>query len=166
MICPFCGKENVSSFADTVFHTTGFCCEDCHKDFGVNDGKTLAELENELIYCYFVKKDGEDCKTIEIIKEKEETLLTPTRFHEQKLIAYKKVNIDSLFKTFKKVIFENFFILDWESKEKVDTSKNYYQIILKFENHPMITIQNEKFPPYMNGFDQLFLPFFIEANIW
>lgn len=166
MICPYCGKEKVSVFSDSVFHTRGFHCEDCDKDFGVNDGKTIQSLEQDLKACCFKKNEKDDHKTVEIRKTDEGIILYPTRFKEQKSFSYKKVNIEGLFDTFKKVIFENFFILDWPSIQEVDRTKDYYQIVLEFYNHDTIIIQNNQFPPYLAGFDKLFLPFFIEANIW
>ena len=166
MICPYCGKENVSVFSDSVFHNHGFHCEDCDKDFGVNDGSNLLSLEQDLKACYFKKIEKDDHKIVEIQKKEDGIILYPTRFKEQKSFAYKKVNIENLFSTFKKVIFENFFILDWPNSEVIDESKDYYQVILEFNHHETITIQNNDFPPYLAGLDKLFLPFFVESNIW
>ena len=53
VICPKCGKENTVPFSDIKLNQHGFECQDCHKDFGVDDGKTLKEWEDSLVDFFY-----------------------------------------------------------------------------------------------------------------
>lgn len=166
MNCPNCGSEQVFSYQDEEKNLKGFYCDDCKHTFGLDDGKRFKELEDALIYCSFKKKEGDDYKLVTISQVDDDIILAPTRFLNKKPIAYKKVNVKDFYSMFKKVIFENFFILDWNNEKTIDEEKDYYQIVLKFADREDIIIQGNKFPPYIAEFDKLFLPFFKKGNIW
>ena len=87
VICPHCGKENTVPFSDSVYHTHGYECEDCKKDFGVDDGKKLKEKEDNLVSFSYEKKhkDGEENRVL--IEEKDgKILLEPSVLHANHML--------------------------------------------------------------------------------
>ena len=59
-ICPRCGKGDTIPFSDSVLHTVGFECANCHQDFGVDDEKKKKKREEKGKFSifYFSKTDN------------------------------------------------------------------------------------------------------------
>ena len=113
--CPYCGNSEATPFSDSVYKNHGFECDSCHKDFGVDDGKTFLEHENNLgeFYFRYTEKDGSSL-SVDIKKEADKVYLYPSRIlADKRLQPYEKIEFTEQFEGFKKLIFEQFFILDW-----------------------------------------------------
>ena len=169
IICPKCGKENTIPFSDSEFHTHGFECEDCHKDFGVDDGKMIStyiqdikEFHYERIYKDQIKKE------LTIKFDEHITTLTPTitypnkmkqPIEDQDLTPMKDALLD--------LFFNKCFILDWNRTNLgLLTGKDEsFSITIKFHQKDTITISGtNRFPPYLIVLDQLFEDFFKLEN--
>ena len=89
--CPYCGNSEATPFSDSVYKNHGFECDSCHKDFGVDDGKTFVEHENNLgeFYFRYTEKDGSSL-SVDIKKEAGKVYLYPynlSLFPEDKIIG-------------------------------------------------------------------------------
>lgn len=113
--CPHCGNSESTPFSDSVYKTHGYQCDSCHKDFGVDDGKTLSEHEHNLMEFYFryTEKDGSSMQ-ISIKKEGENVYLYPSKIlTDKRLQPYEKIDFTNQFDGFKQLVFEQLFLLDW-----------------------------------------------------
>ncbi len=113
--CPYCGNGEATPFSDSVFHTHGYECDSCHKDFGVDDGKTIIEHENGLQEFFFrhTEKDGSSIQ-VSIKKEGNQVSLYPSKITEDhRLQPYEKIDFTAQYDGFLKLIFEQLFLLDW-----------------------------------------------------
>ena len=168
-ICPRCGKDNTLPFSDSAFHTHGFECEDCKKDFGVDDGETFKQYEKLLTEFSYKRKDlNGDTKQVVIQKEKETIYLIPSILYANKMLQpFEKVDISSFWPALKKLFFEQIYILDWEENSQ-GLGKEEYEIHMKFflAMRKDISLKGKgKLPPYLIVLDQLFASFFqMEEN--
>ncbi len=167
VICPRCGKENTTPFSDTVFHTHGYECADCKKDFGVDDGKTFSEWEKELNYFEYerVHKDKTKKKLVIAMDEKTgHVMLSPTIVYPNRMMQpIEPQDITESFDVLKQLIFEKLFILDWDriSVGLLLGQDESYSIRMKFTSKPEISYSGtNRFPPYLKVLEQLFSSFF------
>jgi DNA-directed RNA polymerase subunit RPC12/RpoP len=166
-ICPRCGKENTSMFSDSVYKTHGFFCEDCKKDFFVDDGKTIAEHEKHLTDFFYqhTNKDGVTYR-IYIQQVGNKVTLAPSMIKNKMMIPYEKMDITPMWDELKRVLFEKMFILDWDKQlTGFLTGKNdeSYKIEMKYSLavYPDVSYEGRnKFPPYFKVLEQLFANFF------
>lgn len=165
-VCPKCGSENVTPFSDSVYKTHGFECENCHHDFGVDDGKMLDEKISSLISIYYERK-GKDgvSKRIEIKEENKKVTVTPSILYPNKYlqpITPQELPVD-VFTQFKSILVKNIFILDWneENNGLLTLPDETFKVILTFNNNETKTIKGvNKFPPYLVVLDQIVSSFY------
>lgn len=167
VICPRCGKTNTTPFSDSVFHTHGYECADCKKDFGVDDGKSLAEWEDELISLEYERVSKDQTKKKLILKKDEKTgkaIITPSIIYPDKMMQpIEPQDVTQSFDMLKKLIFEKIYILDWNriNVGLVLGKDESFMVRLKFSSKPEISFSGtNKFPPYLVVLDQLFASFF------
>lgn len=167
VICPKCGKENTVPFSDSVFKQTGFECEDCKSDFGVDDGIILHNHIQLLNYFYFTHtlKTGVT-ENITIQKEDNKVVLKLEKVENKILQPYESVDFTNDFENFKSLLFEKLFILDWNKTNiglKVDSDESF-KIILKYEKEyeDYIISGINKLPPYFKILDMIFSTLFTE----
>lgn len=168
IICPHCGKENTSAFSDTVYHTHGYFCEDCHKDFAVDDGKTLLDHEKNLTDFFYQHTDKEGVTYgIYIQKVGDRVTMAPSLVQNKMMTPYEKLDITPMWEELKRVLFEKMFILDWDRELTgflTGTNDESYKIEMKYalSLYPDATYQGtNKFPPYFKALQQLFSGFFV-----
>lgn len=165
VICPHCGKENTVPFSDSVYKTHGFECQDCHKDFGVDDGKTLKAKEKDLSAFYYEHKDKEgECKRIKIEEKDGKVLLEPSILHKNHMLEpIETQDITDMWEKLKVLLFEQLYILDWDRSLTgfVTGRDETYKLILTFKAEDPITYTGvNRFPPYLKALDNLFSYFF------
>lgn len=170
IICPRCGKDNTIPFSDIKDHTHGFECQDCKKDFGVDDGTILKSWEDELICFEYERTQKDQTKKKLIIEEKEgKIFLTPSIIYPNKMMQpIEPVDITDMYSQLKNLIFEKLYILDWNriNVGLLLGNDEEFEIKMKFKNKPTITYSGtNQFPPYLKVLDQLFSGFFeIQEN--
>ena len=165
VICPRCGKENTVPFSDSVYHTHGFECEDCKKDFGVDDGKKLKEKEDNLLSFSYERKHSNGEENRVLIEEKDgKVLLEPSVLHANKMLEpIEPQDISDMWPKLKTLIFEQLYILDWDKTLVgfITPNEESYRLVLTFKDKEEITYTGEnKFPPYLKALDHLFGYFF------
>lgn len=165
VICPKCGNDDVSPFSDIEFHTHGFECHTCKEDFGVDDGKTIKEFEDDLISLQYQKIDKDQTKKRLIIEEENsEYFIKPSIIYPNKLLQpIEPQNIDELWETLKTILFEKLFVLDWNNNLSglMLGKDESFSLILTFKTKGTLTYTGtNKFPPYLTVLEQLFAPFF------
>lgn len=163
--CPRCGKEDTIPFSDTVLKTHGFECQTCHKDFGVDDGHTFSQYEEELLLLEYERIGKDKTKksiTIEFLDDK--TWITPQIVYSNKMLQpIEKQEITPMAESFKKLLFEQLYILDWNriNLGLITGSDESFTLKLKFKHKDSITFSGtNRFPPYLVVLDQLFEGFF------
>lgn len=154
--CPHCGNGESTPFSDSVYKTHGYQCDSCHKDFGVDDGKTLSEHENNLTEFYFryTEKDGSSLQ-VSIKKEGENVYLYPSKIlTDKRLQPYEKIDFTSQFEGFKKLVFEQLFLLDWPKTSTgfVTGKDESFEIRLKYN----LSLYPEDIYRGTNAFPKLF----------
>lgn len=165
VICPKCGKENTVPFSDIKLNQHGFECQDCHKDFGVDDGKTLKEWEDSLVDFFYerVYKDKSK-KRISIQVKEDKVLLCPSIVYPNKMMQpIEAQDITMMWPALKELFFEKIFILDWNriNVGLVTGADESFDIKMKFTSKPDMTFSGtNRFPPYLKVLDQLFESFF------
>lgn len=167
IICPHCGKDHTTPFSDSVFHTTGYECEDCKKDFGVDDGKTLKEYEDSLISFEYERTLKDQTKKKIVVSRNEKTnkvTISPSIVYPNKMMQpVEAMDLTSSFEMLKNIIFEKIYILDWDRNLTglLLGKDESYSIVMKFTSKDEIRlIGTNKFPPYLVVLDQLFSSFF------
>lgn len=165
VVCPRCGKDNTIPFSDIKDHTHGFECQDCKKDFGVDDGKKLHEWEDSLYYFEYERTLKDQTKKKIIIEEKEgKAILTPSILYPNKMLQpIESQDMTAMFPQLKELFFEKIYILDWNriNVGLILGQDESFDLKLKFKNKPDITYSGtNKFPPYLKVLDQLFSSFF------
>lgn len=136
--CPYCGNSESTPFSDSVYKTHGYQCDSCHKDFGVDDGKTLLLHETNLteFFYSYTDKDGVTLR-IEIKKEGDQFYLYPSKIlSDKRLQPYEKIDFTTQFEGFKALLFEQLFILDWPkiSTGFVTGKDESFEICLKYDH--------------------------------
>ncbi len=167
-ICPKCGKENTSSFVDTKDNTHGFHCDDCNLDFGVDDGKKLKKYEDLLVEFFYRKKEKDNTIKEVLIKKtndsKFDLILTVIK-NNQKTVS-EPIDFSSYIDQFKKLLFENLFILDWNnSTSKTSTTGEFesYELDIKFKLGLLPPIKKDginDFPPYEIALESILFSLF------
>lgn len=167
--CPYCGNGEATPFSDSVFHTHGYECDSCHKDFGVDDGKKLKDHEEKLSSFYFryTDKEGESIQ-IKIEKEGDKITLAPSKINKEHLLQpYEKIDFTAQWEGFKKLIFEQLFLLDWP---KVSTGfmtgkDESFEIRMDYESNAFEEdkyIGTASFPKLFPALKNLFACLFVE----
>ena len=168
-ICPRCGKDNTQPFRDKKLGTHGFEGLDCHKDFGVDDGKTLEEYENNLTDFFFTHTDKEGfTKQITIHKESDDKvwLKAATIDKNGRRQPYEPRNIASIYPELKTLLFRKLYILDWDKELLgllLPSGNEKYEIRLSFSLAvlPGKTFTGtNRFPPYFKILPRIFDQFF------
>lgn len=171
IICPRCGKDHTIPFSDSVYKTTGFECEDCHQDFGVNDGKTLEDrirFTNELLFSYTDKK--QDTYKVEILKINEKATLKMTKIFKNKMVQpYTPIDFSNEYQGFVEMLYRQLFILDWprENVGFVTEDAESFEVIIRYTLHAYddVTITGvNQFPVYFKVLDTLFSSLFLEEG--
>lgn len=166
VICPKCGKDDTLPFSDSKFHTHGFECHTCKKDFGVDDGNNIKDYEKSLIsFKYERTYKDQTIKRIEIKKDGEFVYLTPSIVYPNKMIQpIEKQDITFMFEQLKVLLFEKIFILDWNTSSSVGLILPKNEIVdikMDFDGKPQVHIhQMNVLPPYLPVLEQLFSSFF------
>ncbi len=135
--CPYCGNSESTPFSDSVFKTHGYQCDNCHKDFGVDDGKTMTDHEKNLTEFYFRYTDKDQSSLqIDIKKEGDQIYLYPSKIlSDKRLQPYEKIDFSAQFEGFKKLIYEQLFLLDWPKTSTgfVTGKDESFEIRLKYD---------------------------------
>ena len=165
VICPKCGKENTAMFSDSVYKTHGYECQDCHKDFGVDDGHSIAEYIDELTVLDYerISKDKTK-KSIKIELLADKVIMTPAILYPNKMIQpIEKQDITPMGDALKDLLFNKIFILDWNRINigLMTGNDESFSIKLTFKTKdPILLSGTNRFPPYLKVLDQLFEGFF------
>ncbi len=172
MICPKCGSDKTTSFVDVKENTHGFQCENCHQDFGVDDGKKLHQYEDYLSQLYFRKteKDGliREVLVEKISKDDIKLYLTLTQNKVQ--TKAEPIDFAPYFDSFAQLLFEKLFVLDWNENENgilLEEGNSSYELEIRFRMGLLPTIKKtgtNKFPPYEIGLENLFASLFEEME--
>lgn len=167
IICPICGKENTQVFSDSVYHTHGYYCEDCKKDFGVDDGKNIQDHEEKLDDFFYQYQKDEITYRIAIKRIGDKVTLTPSLIENKMLTPFEEMDFTSIYEEFKKVLFEKMYILDWPKNLTgfvTGTNDESYKIQMKYSfsayEDDCYTGTNQ-FPPYFKVLRDMFQKFFI-----
>lgn len=166
IICPRCGKDNTIPFSDIKDHTHGYECQDCKKDFGVDDGKKLKEWEDELTAFSYERtfKDGSKKKLVIKDDGNGKILLSPSIIYPDKMMQpIQPQDITANYPNLKELFFEKIFILDWNriGVGLLLGKDESYEIRMKFKTKPELSFSGtNSFPPYLKVLNQLFEPFF------
>lgn len=162
VICPRCHGEKTSVFSDSVYKTHGYFCEDCKKDFGVDDGKTFKNYEEKMTEFYY-RHTFKDQSTKEItFKKSEKGIQLSASITKDKILSVSDpVAIDDgLYNSLALFAFEKAFLLDWENSMTAFITKDseFYTIEVKFSDPELKPIKKEgyKMPVYLMAFDNLF----------
>lgn len=163
--CPRCGKNNTSLFSDSVLKSTGFFCEDCKKDFGVNTEGELQLKEENLLEFYYkrVTSDGITYR-IHIQDYDGKVLMTPSIVKDKMLTPFESVDFSDMWEQFKSLLFEKIFLLDWNpSLTGFGDGVDSYEVELKYKDkkYPDVLFTGTNlFPPYLIVLDQMFMEIF------
>ncbi len=167
VICPRCGKENTIPFSDSVYHTHGYECEDCKKDFAVDDGKKIKEWENDLLsfeYERVYKNQTKKRILIQVDEKENKVMLTPSIVYpDKKLQPIESQDLTAFYPSLKVLLFEKLFILDWNriNVGLILGQDESFSIKMKFRTKPEITFSGtNRFPPYFKVLEDLFAFFF------
>lgn len=170
IICPRCGKDNTQAFRDQKLHTSGYECLDCHRDFGVDNGKDIEDYEKNLSEFYYSHTDKKGfTKRIRIKKESDgKVLLSASAIDENGFRQpYDPVDVTSFFDKLKDIFFRKCFILDWDRDLTgllLPKGNEKYEIRLIFSSPLLREIKltgTNKFPPYFKIRPVLFGQFFL-----
>ena len=166
-ICPKCGKENTSLFSDTVDKTHGYHCDDCNIDFGVDDGKKINNYESLLSEFYYKKIDKDSTvHEVSIKKIGSSSELVLTLIKDNVKTVSNTIDFSSYFESFKKLLFENLFILDWQDSTNgiiLENNNESYELEIKFRLGLLPTIKKDginSFPPYEIALERILLSLF------
>ncbi len=168
VICPYCGKENTSSFRDKKLKTTGYECLDCHRDFGVDDGKKLEEYQASLTDFFFSYTDKTGfTKQIKIHHGNGVTTLSVSTIDGKGLRQpYEPRDITPIFDELKTILFKKVFLLDWERNLVgllLPSGNEKYEIKLSYGGTlfpDRIFKGVNRFPPYLKALRRIFDGFF------
>lgn len=167
-ICPKCGKENTSTFVDTKDQTHGYHCDDCNEDFGVDDGKKLKRYEDLFTEFFFKKKDKDNSVKEVLIKKNSDSdcsLILTVIKNNQKIVS-EPIDFSSFIEQFKKLLFENLFVLDWiDSTSKKDTNgiTESFELEIRFKLGLLPPIKKDginDFPPYEIALERILFSLF------
>lgn len=165
IICPKCGKSNVSSFYDTVFKTQGYYCQDCNLDFAVNDeNHSLEKKLNKIKSIYFLFQDNKENFKEVIIENNQNKILIINEKKNNKLLKHDIININDEYTKLIDVIFKQFFLLDFPIYKTYDNKINYTSIIINFIDEKKVFNYNQNKPYYVDLIKTIFLSFFEVAN--
>lgn len=164
IICPKCGKEDISYFHDTVYKTIGMHCESCNSDFNVDsEDHTLLNsyISSFISFSYLNRTDLNNY-----------TLFTLTNNHiikVEKVIGgmktYKEFNLEEkLYNSLLDFLIKKIYILDFPfSNIDKEEESDYINIKIEFENKPIIDYKYFKFnPPYIKVMNTLFETLLVE----
>lgn len=162
-ICPICGKEDTLTFMDTVTKEHGFHCEDCHHDFGVDDGSKLSKYEKNLSSFHYESKEKGTVKIVDIVSKGNEATFVLT-LKKPDALSYLKtdpMDFSSDYESFKKFLFENLFFLDWIESNKDSTKEHEKEVTIEciYKLGLLPPIKKEyalSFPPYLVALERLF----------
>ena len=172
MICPKCGSDKTTAFVDVKDNSHGFSCEECHQDFGMDDGKKLARYEDFFSQLYFRKteKDG-TIREVQIEKiDKTDVKLFLTLTEKGVKTSAEPIDFSPYFDSFVKLLFEKLFILDWNDNENgilLEKDNASYELEIRFRMGLLPTLKKvgtNKFPPYEIGLENLFSSLFDEME--
>lgn len=168
-ICPRCGKDNTQPFRDKKLGTHGFECLDCHKDFGVDDGTTIGQYEENLSDFFYSKTDKEGfTRQIKIHKESNEKVMLSASTIDKngRRQPFEPRNIAPIFPELKTLLFRKLYILDWEPELLgllLPSGNAKYEIKLGFSLSVLpekVYKGTNRFPPYFKILPMIFEQFF------
>lgn len=165
IICPKCGKTNVSSFYDTVFKTQGYYCQDCKLDFAVDDENHSLDKKIEKIksFSFLFKDNDENFKEI-IIENNKDKILIINETKDNQPIKHDIININDEYTKLIEVIYKQFFLLDFPVYKNYDNKINYTSIIINFIDEKVEFNYNENKPYYVDLIKAIFSSFFEVVN--
>lgn len=168
VICPRCGKDNISYFHDTVFKTIGAHCESCNHDFNVDseDGSLLNNCISTFSSFYYLnKKDEANYKEVCFNSD---GIITLIENKEKKEIFDTTLNIKDYLDTLLLVLFKKVYILDFPASNiKKEEKLDYIKIELNFKDNKKVSYHYFKLePPYLHVIDELFKPLFMKEQLW
>ena len=161
VICPRCGKDHTSSFVDTKLGTHGYYCEDCRKDFGVDDGKSLKALEEDVASLVYVRHfpDGTTEKMTLLVEEGKKATLYLERAQGKERDVFDPIDFEEFRPGFLSLLFEKCFLLDWpdESGEALAGDDSYtLEVSYRTKSHPFLSKKGSKvLPVYTKVLDQV-----------
>lgn len=169
VICPHCGKDNTVPFSDSVYKTTGFECQDCHKDFGVDDGKQIADrirLTNEFIFSHTDKE--QNTYKVQILKINDKATLKMSKVFKNKMVQpYTPIDFTKEFPGFIEMLYRQLFILDWPKDNIgfITQDSESFEIDLRYTLHAYDDVKItgiNQFPVYFKVLDTIFSSLFLE----
>ena len=154
VICPFCNKDDTSTFSDTITKEFGFHCHKCKKDFGVFTSEKL----NSIISNFKSMIGFEDFKSLINSLDKKEYLFSFNKVEGKILLKintyinminndYEEIDFTSLFDNFISILLNQFFILDITSSE-INKDKDFF--IIEVESNTKIVKKTNFFNYYLD----------------
>ena len=147
VICPFCNKDDTSTFSDTITKEFGFHCHKCKKDFGVFTSEKL----NSIISNFKSMKINYSLDKKEYLfsfnKVEGKILLKINTYINMINNDYEVIDITSLFDNFISILLNQFFILDITSSE-INKDKDFF--IIEVESNTKIVKKTNFFNYYLD----------------
>ena len=147
VICPFCNKDDTSTFSDTITKEFGFHCHKCKKDFGVFTSEKL----NSIISNFKSMKINYSLDKKEYLfsfnKVEGKILLKINTYINMINNDYEEIDFTSLFDNFISILLNQFFILDITSSE-INKDKDF--IIIEVESNTKIVKNTNFFNYYLD----------------
>lgn len=171
IICPRCGKDNTIPFSDSVLHTTGFECQDCHQDFGVDDGKNIEDhirYTNEFIFTH--KTKDQFTYQVTILKIADKATLKMTKIYpDKKIQPYEPIDFTKEYNGFVQMLYRQLYILDWpiENSGFVTDNNEEFEITIAYTLHAFDDFKIHginQFPIYFKVLDTIFSSLFVEEK--
>ena len=165
-ICPRCGKVDTIPFSDSVLHTVGFECANCHQDFGVDDGILMKKREENLISFSLTEVlEDHSSYTVKIIKEDAVKMEFSKTLQDGRVQSYYPVDFTAEFDKFTIMLFESLFVMDWNNLPvtEIKPGEPCFKIQMSFEDDvlPKVTIRGkEETAPYFKVLHMLFTSLF------
>lgn len=164
VICPKCGKDDITFFSDTIFKTTGIHCNSCNCDFAVDlqDKSLIKHYIDNLISVHLVNIDDKDNYKTFLFKENKLFIL---EVKNGKQITDLLVDLQDNYNVFINLLFYKLYILDFpDSNTTSDNDDHFIKLELSFNdiNNILYRYHNYK-PVYFIVLDELLSPF-LEKN--
>ncbi|MFA6829110.1 MAG: hypothetical protein WCR67_00145 [Bacilli bacterium] len=163
-ICPKCGSDDTYTFFDSILKTSGFHCDACNHDFGVNgpEENDLHKYEQGLSDFVYQRNHDGSTKMIEIHQTEKDTVLSCRIIKGMSISQAQPITgFAPMFDQIKVLLIEKLFFLDWEEEMRDEESKDeseHYSLTLSFNNgiKEIKKTATGKMPSYLTVLDQLF----------
>lgn len=160
IICPKCGKDDVTFFSDSVFKTVGIHCVSCNCDFAVDlQDKSLIKhyIDSFTSFSLLNMKDKENYESY-LLKENKLYIFV---LKENKVITDLQIILHDEYDAFISLLFYKLYILDFPDSNSVsDQDNDFIKIKLVFNNMDNIVYRYHDYKPvYLPVLEKILSPF-------